>query len=109
MVPDVEIVYHDFARSEALERHIQEQLGELAVVRPDIRTCRVTLEQPNERCGCQVCLEVSARPGEDLMTLRAPSDPSAVFGVVDAGFDSAKDQLGKRAEATRRMEVLSAL
>lgn len=107
MVPPLEIVYHDFARSEALERHIREQAGELAEVCPDIRSCRVTLE-PSERCGCQVCLELSVQPGEEMMALRNPGRTPSLFGVVDALFGSVKTQLGQRA-ASRRMEILSAL
>lgn len=109
MVPPLEIVYHDFARSEALERHIREQAGELAEVCPDIRSCRVTLEQPDEHCGCQVCLELSVQPGEEMMALRNPGRRTlGLFGVVDSLFSSVKAQLGQRA-ATRRMEILSAL
>lgn len=108
MVPALEIVYQDFARSEALERHIREQADGLAEVCPDIRSCRVTLEQPDHRCGCQVCLELSVQPGEEMMALRHPGRTLSLFGVVDALFGSVKTQLGQRA-ATRRMEILSAL
>lgn len=115
MQPPLEIVYHDVARSEALDTHIREQVGDLAEACQELYRCRVTLERPKARGACQVRLEVATLPGEELVSMRDPGDGSPIVNVLDGLFEEAREQLVQAAlrhedEArARRMEVLTAL
>jgi ribosomal subunit interface protein len=102
MPTPLNIVFHDIARSDALETHIREKLETLEHLHPKLMRCNVTIEKPHRHkhqgnaFNVRIDLHV---PGDEIVVNRDAHE-DAYVALRDA-FDVAKRLLTQHARKIR--------
>lgn len=102
MSVQLQVVYRDMERSEALETHIAEKARKLEEVSDRISRCHVTVEQPhrhhNQGRRFSVRLDLIV-PGAELVATREDSED--VYVALREAFDHARRQLEEHVRRQR--------
>lgn len=103
MIKPVQVVFHGIEHSDAVEKHVRDEVAKLERFHPQISSCRVTLGLPHNRQqqGKQFDVHVElVVPGKEIMVNRAMGQEDMYAALRDA-FDAAKRQLDDHARAQR--------
>jgi ribosomal subunit interface protein len=102
MPTPLNIMFHDIARSEALEQHIRDRLETLEHLYPKLTRCNVTIEKPHRHKhqgnAFRVRIDLHV-PGDEIVVTRDAHE-DAYVALRDA-FDVAKRLIMQRAQKVR--------
>lgn len=102
MQTPVQIVFHEVARSEALENHIREKANRLQHFNAKLMRCRVSIEQPHRHqqqgrlFNVRLALHI---PGDEIVVNR--DEYEDVYVALREAFDAGKRLLEEAARRQR--------
>jgi cold shock CspA family protein/ribosome-associated translation inhibitor RaiA len=99
MAMPLEVVFHNVARSPAVEEAVREHSTKLEQIEPNVTSCRVTIEAPHKshQQGNLFSVRIDLRyPGGETLASRAPGAHHAhedVYVALRDAFKAARRQL----------------
>jgi ribosomal subunit interface protein len=103
MLKPVEVVFQGVDGSQAVEKHVRDEVAKLERLHPQVTRCRVTIGLPHNRQQQGKLFDIHielAVPGKELMVNQAPGQEDMYVALRDA-FDIARRQLDDHVRAQR--------